>query len=285
MSIAVLIGKQNRDGGWPYVRGSSWTEPTAYAVMSLLAGGEREPAQRGIAWLRRTQRADGGWSPREDVEESTWATALVALLPPEAIGERAHRAAIGWLMATTGFESTFGFRLREWLLGNRPRRDNEFPGWPWFPGAAAWVGPTSIAILALEKEHRRQPLPGIRQRIDAGRQFLLVRACGEGGWNHGSVRALGVESKPYPETTGMALTALRGVGAPQVQAAIGVARRFLSDCRSVDAQNWLRLGLIAHGELPTGSCRPWDLAVRTVPEASLDLLTSIAAEGRNPLWA
>jgi len=274
MSIEVLMGKQNGDGGWPYVRGKSWTEPTVYAVMSLLTAGERDAAERGIAWLRKTQRSDGGWSPREDVEESNWTTALAALVPPEALGERAHQAAITWLVSTTGFESTLGFRVREWLLGNRPGRDLEFPGWPWFPGAAAWVGPTSIAILALEKENGRWPLPGIRKRIDDGRQFLLRRACGEGGWNHGSVRVLGYESKPYPETTGMALAALRGVRAPQVQRAIGVARQFLGECKSADAQNWLRLGLIAQGELPPGYCRPEDLAFRTVPEISLDLLMS-----------
>ena len=36
MSIEILLKKQNRDGGWPYVRGGSWTEPTVYAVLALL---------------------------------------------------------------------------------------------------------------------------------------------------------------------------------------------------------------------------------------------------------
>jgi hypothetical protein len=281
MSIATLISKQNTDGGWPYMRGKSWTEPTVYAVISLLAAGEQEAAHRAIAWLRRTQRPDGGWSPREDVEDSNWTTALVALLPPEALGERAQRGAVTWLMATTGFESTLEYRLREWLLGNRPGADVEYAGWPWFPGAAAWVGPTSVAILALEKENGRRPLIGIRQRIEGGRQFLLRRACGEGGWNHGSVRALGYESKPYPETTGMALAALRGVRAPQVERAIAVARQFLTECRSADAQNWLRLGLLAQGYLPAGYCRPQDLSFRTVPEISIDLLMN--SPGKNLL--
>ena len=280
MSLAALLTKQNSDGGWPYVRGKSWTEPTVYAVMALLEAGQREAANRGIAWLRQTQRADGGWSPRDDVEESNWTTALAALIPAEALGERAHRGAIRWLMGTTGFESTLEYRLRQWLLGNPSGREVEFPGWPWFPGAAAWVGPTSMAILALEKENRRRPLIGIRHRIEGGRQFLLMRACGEGGWNHGSVRALGYESKPYPETTGMALAALRGVRAPQVDRAVAVARQVLGDCRSADAQNWLRLGLLAHDRLPAGDCRRQGLAFRTVPEVALDLLMS--SSGKNP---
>jgi hypothetical protein len=284
MGTETLIRKQNRDGGWPYVRGNSWTEPTVYAILSLLASGEHDAAQRGIAWLRRTQRADGGWAPRADVEESNWTTALAALVPPEALGPREHAGAIQWLMGTTGFESSFEFRLRQWLLGNERPSDIEFEGWPWFPGAAAWVGPTSMSILALEKENRRKPLIGIRDRVDAGRKFLLLRACHEGGWNHGSVRALGYESKPYPETTGMALAALRGVRAPEVSRSVSVAKQFLVECRSADAQNWLRLGLVAQGELPAGYCRPRDLSFRTIPETSLDLLMSADTSGPDLFW-
>ena len=40
MSIELLVSKQNRDGGWPYVKGRSWTEPTAYAILALIAGGK-----------------------------------------------------------------------------------------------------------------------------------------------------------------------------------------------------------------------------------------------------
>ena len=74
--------------------------------------------------------------------------------------------------------------------------------------------------------------------------------CRDGGWNHGSVRALGYESTPYPETTGMALAALRGVRSPEIEPALDVAERFLGECRSADALNWLRIGLMAHGQLP-----------------------------------
>jgi hypothetical protein len=211
-------------------------------------------------------------------------TALVALVPPEQLGAAAHERAIRWLLATTGKESTAVYRLREWLLGNARPAEEEFSGWPWIPDTAAWVGPTSLAILALEKENRRRPSAEIGRRIAQGRHFLIARMCLEGGWNHGSVRALGYESHPYPETTGMALAALRGVDTPEVRRALDVARRFLGECRSADALNWLHLGLMAHGGMPAGYCRPADVVCRTLPEKSLAMLVGEERKGRNILW-
>src|ERR1035438_372808 len=222
MSIEELVGKQNLDGGWPYVRGASWTEPTVYAALALLAAGEAEYARRGVRWIVRNQRADGGWPGQPGIDQSTWVTALVALLPPEQLGQEAHRRAIAWLLGMTGEESTPTYRLREWLLGNAPAADKEFAGWPWVPGTAAWVGPTSLSILALDKENTRRPRADLRRRVDEGRGYLMRRMCQDGGWNHGSVRALGYESQPYPETTGQALAALRGVRSPEVEKALAV---------------------------------------------------------------
>lgn len=281
MSIGIVVSKQNADGGWPYVRGTSWTEPTVYAILALLAAGEMEPAKRGLNWLLARQLTDGGWPPQARVDESTWVTALVALLPPEYLGAGVHARAIAWLMATEGQESARSYRFREWLLGNAKSPEQVFAGWPWIPGAAAWVGPTSLAILALDKEQQRKPTAAVGARLQEGRRFLLSRMCREGGWNHGSVRALGYESNPYPETTGMALAALRGVRAPQLVRALSVAQRFLAVCRSADALNWLRLGLLAHGQLPPGFCPTMPVAYRTLPDTSLNLLVAEAQKGNH----
>ena len=281
---SLLVSRQNPDGGWAYTGGSSWTEPTVYAVLALLAAGEEEASARGLRWLRKRQLPDGGWAPQAGLDDSTWVTSLVALLPHERLGEAAHRQAIRWLLRTEGRETTTGYRLREWLLGASRPPEHEFAGWPWVPDTAAWVGPTSLAILALDKEYRRRPSNEVRARIDEGRQFLLRRMCAEGGWNHGSVRALGYESHPYPETTGMALAALRGVTARQVRLSIDVARRFLRECRSADACNWLRLGLLAHDALPAGYCPPAKIACRTLTETSLDLLVDEAQKGCELFW-
>jgi squalene-hopene/tetraprenyl-beta-curcumene cyclase len=72
-AVAWLADHQNSDGGWgedcrsytdPAMigRGASTASQTAWALLALLAAGERAPvAERGVAWLAATQRPDGTW--------------------------------------------------------------------------------------------------------------------------------------------------------------------------------------------------------------------------------
>jgi hypothetical protein len=284
MNIETLASNQNPDGGWPYLKGCSWTEPTVYSMLAMLAAGENDCAVRGFQWLQRVARLDGGFAPQPGVAESSWVTALVALLPPDRLGLGAHDRAIRWLLNTTSEDATPVFRLRAWLLGAARIRDKVYAGWPWTRGAAAWVGPTSIAILALQRENRRKPSPEVQGRVTEGHQYLLSRTCAAGGWNHGASLALGAYGTPYPETTGMALTALRGVDAPEVRHGVGLAQQYLADCHSADEINWLGLGLMAQGGLPAGYKRPAEVECRTVPEMSLAMLMEEAQKGREVLW-
>jgi hypothetical protein len=256
-----------------------------YATLTLLNAGEQEPARRGLQWLRAMQRADGGLSPQRSVDQSTWVTALVALLPTEQVGDAAHAKALNWIARSAGEESGTVFRLREWLLGRGSLSTQQAPGWPWVPETAGWVAPTSVAILALDKQCRRQATPEFQKRLDEGRQFLLERMCKGGGWNHGSTSPLGYPTSPYPETTGLALAALHGVRARQIELSVPLAQRYLSECRSADAWNWLRLGLFAQGGLPADPVPARNLTFRTVPEIALDLIVQQALDGRNPLFS
>jgi hypothetical protein len=82
----------------------------------------------------------------------------------------------------------------------------------------------------------------------------------------------------------MALAALRGVRCPETERALNVAGRFLAECRSADALNWLRIGLMAHGRLPDGYCPPARLACRTLPETSLDMLVAGTQKDSDSFW-
>ncbi len=73
-AVSWLEGVQNADGGWGedlrsypdtgwVGRGVSTASQTAWALMALLAAGERDgqAVERGIRWLARTQNAEGSW--------------------------------------------------------------------------------------------------------------------------------------------------------------------------------------------------------------------------------
>jgi len=279
--MVSLLAAQNPDGGWPYLRGGpSWTEPTAYALLALITQEpDAEVAEKvatGLRWLNRAQLSDGGWPPQPAVRQSSWVTAVAALLGPTALGEACHRRAIAWIVEQTGQESKFFSRVRQLLIGG----SQGDPGWPWFPGASAWVTPTSVSMLALRKASRETGSPQIRARLDMGTAYLLAHACSDGGWNHGAARVLNRDAPSYPETTGVALLALHGIHAPAVLKACVRARAQLPECRSSEAESWLRLGLLAHGKLPPDTSPPV-CTPRTIQTAALALLASAAMAGRN----
>lgn len=272
---------QNPDGGWPYRQGSSWTEPTVYALLAHQAG--RTAAARSgaaAAWLGAAQQPDGGWTPRRAVDQSTWVTALVAMLPPETIGAGRHARAVKWLVDESGMESSLVFRWTSFLRDGKLPDGSDVSGWPWFPGTAAWVTPTCLGILALRKCYWRRPSTDLRERIDKAQAFLLSRRCADGGWNHGSARALGYDVGSYPETTGQALLALAGTPPAKLEASFRQAQRFLREQRSSAGAAWLRLGLLAHQQLPAAAPL-FTMPCRTVPDAALTVLASAAEQGYN----
>jgi hypothetical protein len=235
--------------------------------------------RRGVRFLNSILRRDGGWSPQPAVEDSTWVTALAALLPEDAVSEERRRQAIGWLKTRSGRESGWSYRLQRRLQGDK----EEFPdGWPWYPDTAAWVIPTSLGILAFERALRRDPAAAgeLQDRVQAGRRFLLAHMCADGGWNHGANKALGRDGDSYPETTGIALLALHGAAAgasARMERAKAAARKHLAACRTAEGVAWLRMGLAAHGEDPVAGFEP-------VCRTNMDeALMSLAGVRRNPL--
>lgn len=281
-----MAARQNPDGGWSYGTGNSWTEPTCYALMALAAEGldASAAARRGGEWLAARQRSDGGWTPRDSVRESTWVTALALLVPAGLVRGIDRQRALTWMLDQTGRESGFVQRLRRRLLGVPEDNSLAYDGWPWYPGAAAWVMPTALSILAMERAGREFGMPRVQRRIEEGRAFLLVRRCRDGGWNHGSTHALGYDSDSYPETTGMAVLALHGSRDPSMKIGIAAAERHLASSKSLEATGWLTLALTAAGRKPE---RP---TFEIGPEAgtmalAVATLASAALEGRHFLTA
>ena len=274
-ALAALIASQNPEGGWGYHGACSWTEPAALALLALRGEpGASECVSRGNRYLLSLQRPDGGWPPRETVERSTWVTALAVLaLGPQLNGDALKRA-VRWLLDQRAADTSFVHRLRMRMLGESAPR-NQGEGWPWFPDTASWVAPTAVTIVALRKLQNRSPSPNLDSRLGEARQFLWSRACGDGGWNHGSTRALGYEAPSYPETTGLALTALRGDDSPRMPTAVAAAERHLRATRFSSAHSWLRLGLIAQGR-PVSGISPQAPTWRGNMDAALCLLAERA---------
>jgi hypothetical protein len=275
--LSALQQRQNSDGGWSYERGTSWTEATAYTLLALRAAGQTESSYtRGLKFLAETQREDGGWPPHRSVAQSTWVTALALLILADHLALPAFQKAREWLLAQSGRESGYIHRIRQWMLGVRSDVDASHNGWPWCPGTAAWVAPTAFTILALEKVLRIHPDSQMQARIESGRQFLLARACRDGGWNYGSTRALGYDLDSYPELTGLALLALHGAEGPKIENGIRRAEQYLNVCNFAAARCWLELGLSAHGRVPSpGSFSTF----RTTIDAALYLIARAGGPG------
>lgn len=282
-SSAWISARQNSDGGWSYRHGGSATEPTAYAMLAYVAESHmsNDCFRRGLRWILAQQRGDGGWRPRPNVDESTWVTALVLLLPEVCVPAANRGAGVSWLLAQTGRESSWAQRARMFLLGVRDEVGTSNDGWPWFPGTAAWVSPTALAVAALEKEYRSRTNTVVARRCRDGREFLMARRCGDGGWNHGGSKALGYQAGSYPETTGTALLAFRGVQDSRLDVSLRAAEAHLRKTRSCEAGSWLRLGLLAHGRRPPSEP---EREPRTMPEAALSILARSAENGKNVIF-
>jgi hypothetical protein len=69
-----------------------------------------------------------------------------------------------------------------------------------------------------------------------------------------------------------------------LQKSIDLALHFLSESRSADEINWLRLGLLAHGRLPQGFRPPENVACRTLSETTIRLAVEDAEKGRGIFW-
>jgi hypothetical protein len=216
-----LRAAQNSDGGWSYHGGAkSWTEPTAMSILALSARGRTDAElNRARRWLIERQRADGGWAPNPVVDTSTWVTSVAVLALQRA----------GWPMKLkpASARTTQG-------------------GTPWYPGTAAWIGPTVFSVLALRSLCENTSDCRIQEFIEASRNYLLSRRCKDGGWNHGGSRYRSENSRSYPEMTGLALLAFPPNPGQWLAKSLARAQEHLAAPESMQGLCWLQVGLAYH---------------------------------------
>lgn len=231
---------ENRDGGWGYSAGQdSAVEPTAATILAHLAHSALPP-ERGLVWLERAQLADGSWGLNAASDESSWVTAwaLWALAFAGRRGGRLERGA-AWLAAVPviSFDDPETAPAMRRLLEVDPGAT----GWPWQPGEASWVTPTSIAVIAMCWSGLRD-----HPRLAQARWYLADRACSSGGWNFGNPVMLGRPIPPLVTDTGIALLALRQLGVPASDADVAGGLGWLGQVRPEDAgaldRAWACLG-------------------------------------------
>jgi hypothetical protein len=222
----VLLKLQNPDGGWGYYPGrKSCLEPTAWSLIALQEG----PAvERGWKLLRGWQREDGGWRVSAQVDESSWATSLVVLLHGfrSDFGDSCRRG-VRWLVGQRGAGESLLARVQRVVTRKKAvDQDISLEAWPWRAGNAAWVEPTSYAMLALRAAGLKVEPQQARERLAQGEKMLLNRRCKDGGWNYGNRRVLETDLESFPETTAAALLALHnGIQDAPLDASFQQARK------------------------------------------------------------
>ncbi len=276
-----LLNGQNRDGGWGYQPGSSWTEPTALAVIALAAyAGTGTAYARACEWLHKTQKQDAGWAPKPEIQISTSVTSLAVLaLCETSLESPGFEPAIQWILTQADAESSSMDRLLLHAAGLPPPK--VAGGSPWFPGTASWIAPSVVSTLALSRvantrSRNSQPL---HEAIGRAQQYILSRRCRDGGWNHGGSFFRSENAESYPEMTGMALLALKGAQA-ELDIPLKLAENSLRSVRSAEAVSWLQLALMCHGRsVPAVSTLP----CRTFRDVSLRLLALAGPTDRNKM--
>lgn len=278
--LASLLCSRNADGGWPFQRGASWTEPTALALLALQSANHSGDARPlAASWLAAKQLPDGGWPPCATVPTSTWVSSLVLVaLAQERASASGSSKGVQWLSGQVYPDLPSLEVLVQRSLGVSP---SKAPGSsPWFPGTAGWVNPTASSILALSCWSNRLPDADLSNTVHRAQTYLLSRRCSDGGWNHGGSLQRSEESPSYPETTGLALLALANTASPALDPALLLAETFLRNPVSPEGSAWLLMGLAAHGR--NAQERQPPLRPKTNRDIALQIIAFHALRGRNP---
>lgn len=244
-ALAYLTAGQNSDGGWGYkIGGMSYAEPSCYALLALTQNLDTkefaEKVNRALQWF---------------TQHTNQAGAISFTLPEKGTGDIATLdnwgtilASFTWRKLSSGEElaqrylkytlSSYGNRIDK-KASEELRLNGDLQAWSWARGTASWVEPTAYAILSLKASQLRN-----HERVKVGENFLLDRACYEGGWNYGNKEVLRVNIEPMPTNTCFALLALQDLDRnhPVIKKSVEYLDKELSERQSSLA---LALGILS----------------------------------------
>ena len=241
-ALDFLRKAQDASGGWGYYPGFYPTTEATATVLLALRGqeGAADMLEGGLRWLRSAQNEDGGWGYVEDDDESGWQTAWAVLaFSKMQIDDEYYRRGVEWLVNV----KPLGYRGDDFtnLEGNAGTSDSVVNSWPWYPGEATWVEPTSLAILALQKESAN---PAVATRSQHAFNYLRERRCPGGGWNVGNPVMFDVALVGRaPQTAQAILALLTAFPNPYDQADVEIMRRDMSEDGSPLVMAWGNLAL------------------------------------------
>ncbi len=278
-----LLEDPTPSGAWGYRSGTSpCAEPTSLACLALSARGvEPKTWGKGLAWLATVQQEDGSVPVSSGIPGPAWSTGLAVLAWLQAGGQEegryaAHiKKATGWLLATRGIRLSPNTEV----YGH----DVTLQGWPWVKDMHSWVEPTSYAILALRAVGQAG-----HPRVREGARVLLDRALPDGGWNYGNKRILANTLRPFPATTGIALSALAGEpSGPATGRSITYLTQVLQGVRTPLTVGWGLIALTAWNARPAAAddwlARSAARAADGQPNTLHDALLLLAGLERCPL--
>lgn len=247
---ARLVARQQPDGGFgPRPGRASRTEETALAALALSGDPERAgSAEAALRWLASAQHDTGSWPLGADVAEPCWATALAVIAVARLRdGDPQALAGARWLLGQEGRRPGLKARLLHRLRTRHAvEQDPDLRGWSWVSGASSWVEPTAHALVALKQIS--PALPSARDRIQEGEALVYDRMCRGGGWNYGNSVVLEEALEPYPDTTALALLALRDHAArAENQRSLDALEAMLPEHDSALALAWSLLCLRCYG--------------------------------------
>lgn len=143
---------------------------TAFVVLSLINSGySNEVVEKGIGFLRNTQRDDGSWPI--DVDLSNWVTSLSV---------KAYRSNLDYFLPVGAADRIAGYFRQVQNKNIHPFNGTQPGGWGWtsYPGSVPDGDDTPGAILALL---RLQEKKDIRAEVYEGCKWLFSLQNKDGG--------------------------------------------------------------------------------------------------------